>query len=564
LPAFLLVVAAMGIASCQEVPPAPQPADLVIRSAKIATIDTQNPRAQALAVRGDRIVAVGIDSEIEPFIEDGKTLVIDAGGRFVVPGFNDAHNHFRGLDLDYVDLRYVADPAEVARRVEARVDGAKSGELIRGGRWDHELFPDSRWPTKELLDPVSPDNPVVLSRVDGHSVLVNSYVLRQSGITRDTPEPPGGQIVRDPVTGDPTGIFKEAARRLLDTSGVEVEKTPEEEEARRLESWKKAFEMASRLGVTSLQLAGSDLEVYEMFDLFRTQGRLTLRVSLNGELPENEEDLNQYMKMIDRYPREDDWIRFGYLKGYIDGTLSSATALLFEPFTDEPDKTGLPQMSYEELEQRVVAADRRGFQIGIHAIGDRANHWVLNAYEKAIEVNPPRERRHRIEHASILRLDDIPRFAELDVIASTQAVFVSTDNFYAEKRLGRERSKGVYAWRRLLDEGAHVAFSTDYPVEPLDPREGLYAAVTRKNRKGMPESGWFPDQRLELEEAIRLYTLEPAYAEFMEDRKGMLRAGYLADIVIFDRDLTNIPPEEILSAQVDYTIVGGRIVFQSK
>jgi predicted amidohydrolase YtcJ len=400
--------------------------------------------------------------------------------------------------------------------------------------------------------------------VDGHSTLVNSYVLRQSGITRDTPDPPGGQVVRDPVTGDPTGILKEAARNLIDIDGAEVERTPEEKEVRRLESWRKAFEMASRLGVTTVQLAGSDREVYEMFDYFRAQGRPTLRVYLNGELPENEEDLDQYDALLDRYPREGDWNRFGYLKGYIDGTLSSATALLFEPFTDEPDKTGLPQMSYEELERRVLAADRRGFQIGIHAIGDKANHWVLDAYAKAEEVDPPRERRHRIEHASILRLDDIPRFAEVGVIASTQAVFVRTDNLYAEKRLGPERSKGVYAWRRLLDEGVHVAFGTDYPVEPLDPREGLYAALTRKNRRGMPESGWFPDQTLELEEAIRLYTLEPAYAEFMEDRKGMLRVGYLADIVVFDRDLTNIPPEEILSAQVDYTIVGGRIVFQRK
>jgi predicted amidohydrolase YtcJ len=345
---------------------------------------------------------------------------------------------------------------------------------------------------------------------------------------------------------------------------VEVERTPEEEAARRLESWQKAFEMAASLGVTTVQLAGSDREVFETFDHFRAQGKSTLRVYLNGKLPENDQDLDQYLELADRYSREDDWIRFGYLKGYIDGTLSSATALLFEPFTDEPDKSGLPQMSYEELERRVLAADRRGFQIGIHAIGDKANHWVLNAYAKAVETNPPRERRHRIEHASILHSEDIPRFAELGVIASTQAVFVSTDNLYAEKRLGRERSKGVYAWRRLLDAGAHVAFSTDYPVEPLDPREGLYSAVTRKNRKGMPGGGWFPDQILKLEEAVRLYTWESAYAEFMEDRKGMLRTGYLADIVIFDRDLTNVPPEEILTAQIYYTIVGGRIVFQNK
>jgi len=341
-----------------------------------------------------------------------------------------------------------------------------------------------------------------------------------------------------------------------------VERSPEEERARDLESWSKAFEMAASHGVTTVQLAGSNPEVLEMLERFRSREELTLRIYLNGVLPEKEEELRQYTELARRYPREDDWIRFGYLKAYVDGTLSSSTALLFEPFSDEPDKSGLPQMPYEELERRVISADQRGFQIGIHAIGDKGNHWVLNAYEKAIEVNGPRERRHRIEHASILSLDDIPRFARLGAIASTQAVFVRTDSAYAEKRLGHERCKGVYPWRRLLDAGAHVAFGTDYPVEPLDPREGLYAAVTRKNRKGWPESGWFPDQKLHMEEAIRLYTFEPAYAEHMEDRKGMLRIGYLADLVIWDRDLLTVPPEDILDAQADITFVGGKVVYR--
>jgi predicted amidohydrolase YtcJ len=513
-------------------------------------------------VKDGIIVDLGSDDDIERYVREGTTQVIDARSRLVIPGINDAHTHFRGVDLDYVDLRYITDPGEITRRVEARITDAQPGELIQGGRWDHELFPGAEWPTKDLLDSVSPENPVVLNRVDGHSVLVNSYVIRQSGINRDTPDPPGGQIVKDPETGEPTGIFKEAARGLLDTRGTPIERVPEEEQARRLESWRKAFEMAASLGVTTVQLAGSDSEVLEMLDHFRRRNELTLRVYLNGKLTENEDELRSYLELAPRYPREEDWIRFGYLKGYIDGTLSSATALLFEPFSDEPDKTGLPQMSYEELEKRVVAADKAGFQIGIHAIGDKGNHWVLNAYERAMELNGKRERRHRIEHASILSTDDIPRFGRLGVIASTQAVFVRTDNLYAEKRLGYERSRGVYAWRRLLDTGAHVAFGTDYPVEPLDPREGLYAAVTRKNRQGLPESGWFPDQILDLEQAIRLYTWEPAYAEFMEDRKGMLKEGYLADLVVYDRDLLNVAPEEILEARVVTTIVGGKIVYQ--
>jgi len=562
---ILVLVAAAAISSGACDRPArvdESTADLVIRNAKIVTIDSERPRAQAIAVEGERILGIGTDSDIESFIDVGTTRVIDARGRLVIPGFNDAHNHFGGVDLEYVDLRYITDPREMARRVQERIAGAKPGELIRGGNWDHELFADKRWPTKELLDPISPDNPVVLSRIDGHSVLANSHVIRHSGITRDTPDPPGGQIVRDPESGEPTGIFKEAARRLLDTRGAVIERTPEEEQARRLESWKRAFEMAASLGVTTVQLAGFDPEVLEMLEYFKAEGKLTVRVYLSGKLPATDEELGACIELARRYPREDDWVRFGYLKGFIDGTLSSSTALLFEPFSDEPDKTGLPQMSYEELERRIVAADGQGLQIGIHAIGDRANHWVLNAYEKATKENKERERRHRIEHASILRMGDIPRFAELGVIASTQAVFVRTDNLYAEKRLGYERSRGVYPWRRLLEAGAHVAFGTDYPVEPLDPREGLYAAVTRKNRKGLPASGWFPDQVLDMEEAIRLYTQEPAFAEFMENRKGMLRKGYLADLVIYDRDLLTIAPEEILTSRVDYTIIGGRVVYR--
>jgi hypothetical protein len=250
------------------------------------------------------------------------------------------------------------------------------------------------------------------------------------------------------------------------------------------------------------------------------------------------------------------------LKGFIDGTLGSGTMLVFEPFLDAPDKTGLPQMSYEELERAVVASDKWGFQIGIHAIGDKANNWILNAYEKAQQVNGKRDSRHRSEHAQILRLDDIPRFAQLGVIASMQPTHCITDKRFAEKRIGRERCKGAYAWRRLLDAGAKIAFGSDYSVEPLDPVEGLYAAVTRKDRAGEPGEGWFPDQKLTLEEAIKLYTLDSAYAEFMENRKGMLKKGYLADAVIFDQDLFKMAPDDLMKAKVDTTIVGGKVIYK--
>jgi hypothetical protein len=278
-------------------------------------------------------------------------------------------------------------------------------------------------------------------------------------------------------------------------------------------------------------------------------------------LPAEEEKLQEYVELQKKYPLEDNWIRFGFLKGHIDGTLGSGTMMVFEPFEDEPDKTGLPQMPYEELERRIVAADKMGFQIAIHAIGPKANRWVLNAFEKAQQVNGKRDSRNRSEHAQILTLEDIPRFAGLGVIASMQPTHCITDKRFAEKRIGYERCKGAYAWRRLLDAGAKIAFGTDYSVEPLDPLEGLYASVTRKDRAGEPGPGWFADQILTMEEAIELYTLGSAYAEFMEDRKGMIRQGYLADIVIYDRDLMTIPPQEIMKARVDYTVVGGKIVY---
>lgn len=557
--AFLTVVFLVFIIGGCSKPYEGPPADLVIKNAKIVTIDKGNPRAQAVAVIGEFIIAVTSDRKIEQYIEEGTTKVIDAKGRLLIPGFNDAHCHFNGINPDYIDLRYITDPNIITERVKEKVAQTKPGELIRGGRWEHEMFTNKQWPTKELIDPVSPNNPVALSRADGHSVLVNSYIIKNSGITKDTPDPFGGEIQKDPITGEPTGIFKESAKGLLKYGAVRVKRTPEEEKEQLMRSWQAAFDMAARLGVTTVQLPPGSFEMYQKF---RDMGKLTLRVYVGQPLPSDEPRLQDYVELFKKYSREDNWIRFGILKGFIDGTLGSATMLVFEPFEDEPDKTGLPQMPYEELERRVVAADKMGFQVAIHAIGTKANHWVLNAYEKARQVNGKRDSRHRIEHAQVLILDDIPRFAELDVIASMQPTHCITDKRFAEKRIGYERCKGAYAWRSLLDTGAIIAFGTDYSVEPLDPLEGLYAGVTRKDRAGEPGPGWFPDQILTMEETIELYTLGSAYAEFMEERKGMIKTGYLADIVIYNNDLMTIPHDQIMSSKVDYTIVGGKVVYK--
>jgi predicted amidohydrolase YtcJ len=538
-----------------------QKADLVIINGKILTIDKDNPIAEAVAIKGEEIIAVGKTSEISLLIEKCCTKVIDASGRLVIPGFNDAHVHFGPLDPDYVELRYTNDPSVITQKVKDQVEKSRPGELIRGGHWEHEMFIDKKWPAKELIDKVSPNNPVMLSRADGHSVLVNSYILKASKITKDTPDPFGGVIQKDPVTGEPTGILKENAAELIITGEVKPSRTEAEEASRQWKGYLLALKEARELGVTSVQVPGAaDFTAYEKL---QNDGELTCRIDIGRSLTADTAILEKYLKLEKRYPREANWIRFGYLKGFMDGTIGSGTALMFEPFTDNPSSSGLALVPYEEMEKMVINADKLGFQIGIHAIGDKGNNWVLNAYEKAEQVNGKRESRHRIEHAQTLQQSDIPRFATLKVIASMQPTHCISDKKFCEKRIGTERSKGAYAWKSLADAGAILAFGTDYQVEPLNPMEGLYAAVTRKDRLGEKGDGWHPEQKIKMEEAIKYYTLGSAYSQFMENRKGMIRNGFLADIVILDSDIMTIPENEIMKTKIDYTITGGKVVYAS-
>jgi predicted amidohydrolase YtcJ len=551
------IISMILISSCQP----KEKADLVIINGKVLTINQENPSAEAIAVKGETIIAVGSVSRIRSYIDEGKTEVIDATGRLVIPGFNDAHVHFGPLDPDYIELRYTTDPSVITEKVKAQVARVKPGELIRGGHWEHEMFTDRKWPSKELIDKVSPDNPVILSRADGHSVLVNSFVLKKSGITKNTPNPFGGEIQKDPVTGEPTGILKETAENLIKTGEVKSERTPEEEEARTWKGYLLALKEAREYGVTSLQIPGkADFAAYEKL---QKEGQLTCRIDMGEFLTSDSSALEKFITEKQKYPRDSDWIRFGYLKAFMDGTIGSGTALMFKPFADNPESSGLAMMPYEEFEKMVIKADKMGFQTGVHAIGDKANFWVLNAYEKAQQVDGKRDSRHRIEHAQTLQESDIPRFAQLGVIASMQPTHCITDKRFYEKRVGLERCKEAYAWRSLLNTGAMLAFGTDYPVEPLNPMEGLYAAVTRKDRHGEEGEGWFPEQKLTMEEAIKYYTWGSAYAQFMENRKGMIKPGYLADIVITDKDLLTIPENEIMKTKVDYTIVGGKVVYAS-
>ena len=534
--------------------------DLIILGAKVLTQDPAHPRAQAIAVSGERIVAVGTDEALRPAI-GRATRVIEARGALVTPGFNDAHLHFLdgGFVLTILDLREMSDPAAVAARVAEAARATPDGEWILGSGWNQERFPGQAWPTRECLDAVAPRHPVALYRVDGHTLWVNALALEKGGIDRDTPDPSGGRIVRDPRSGEPTGLLQESA-----VLGVPVPRLEEGEGARLPEAWReqaleRALAQARIFGVTSVQhLVGQA----ELFERFRRQGRLTCRVTFSMPLPEDEAAYRELEALRQRFRRDDPWLRFGFLKGFADGTLGSSTACLFDPWADDPTSSGLAQMPYPELARRILAADRRGFQVGIHAIGDRAVRWVLDACEEAQGQNGPAPRRHRVEHAQLVSDEDFPRFARLGIIASMQPSHCRSDQATALKKLGPARCRNAYAWRKLRGAGAKLAFGTDWPVEPLNPLEGIQAAVTRRGPGERSGDGFFPAERLSREEALSLYTQGSAYAEWMDEHKGSVVPGMLADLVIWERDLLQVPADEIDRVRANCTLVGGRIVHE--
>jgi len=529
-------------------------ADLVIKNAKVFTANDAGPWAEAVACKSGKIIAVGTERDIAKFAGPA-TKVLDVQGRLVIPGLIDAHTHFSsgGRSLISLSFRGVNTIAKVQEMVAAKIKELAPGTLVSGNEYDHTLFPGGNWPAKADLDKVSPDNPVVIRRVDGHSIWVNSLALKRSGITSDTKDPFGGEIFRDPKTGEPTGILTEAATGMIRVGGGEVKSTPEQDILRGLEH-------AARLGLTGVH-TDSDLTEIELYNKLKAEGRLSLRVY--AWLPV--EGLDSYIRKGIHQGQGDDMVRVGFQKVFIDGTLGSGTALMFAPFSDEPGKSGLPQMPEAELDALFEKAQAKGYQTGTHAIGDKGVNWVLNAVERARKKFGTKDLRHRIEHAQIIVPADVPRFKELGVIASMQPTHCTTDMRFCAQRVGQERSKSAYIWRTLLDNGAKIAFGSDWPVEPLDPMRGLYSAVTRKNIEGdFPEGGWFPEQRLTMEEAIKLFTSGSSYASFEEDIKGTLEPDKLADMVVLTKDLFTIAPREILTTEAAYTILGGRIVFEKK
>jgi hypothetical protein len=534
----------------------PCAADLVIINGRLFNTPLIGERAGALAIIRDRIAFVGANDDIRDWVGK-KTQVIDARGNTVLPGFIDSHVHFSagGFELSSIQLRDASTPDEFVRRITEYARKIPQGEWIRGGRWNHELWDASPLPRKEWIDGGTPYNPVLVSRYDGHMCLANSVALKLAGITRETISPPGGSIEKDP-DGKPTGILKDEAIILAQRI---VPEPTEEQLIRRI---KVALLEARRFGITGIHDNAGPAE----FALYQKQyehGELTCRIYCL--MP-----IRDWKSLVDsgvRAPFGNDWVRIGALKGFADGSLGSSTALFFEPYADNPQNSGLPgrQMIPEgNMLKMIVEADKAGLQICIHAIGDKANSMVLDMYEVAVKTNggTAEKRRFRIEHAQHLQRSDISRFASLGVIASMQPYHLVDDGSWAEKRIGCERCRTTYAFRSLLDNGVRLAFGSDWTVAPLNPLLGINAAITRQTSDGKNPSGWFPEEKITLEQAITAYTLGSAHAEFAENEKGSLTVGKLADIVILDVDLYSTPHESLKEARVLSTIIGGKVVYQ--
>ncbi len=536
-------------------------ADIVLRNGKIFVADTRNTIVSSAAVRDGKMIAIGTDAEIAPLAGAG-TRIIDLRGQLVTPGMNDAHLHFAngGVGMLDVDLLNTTSLAEIERRVHAAALKAAPGEWITGGGWDQTRLPASElgrdgWPTKAILDRAAGDHPVYLSRVDGHTGWTNTRALQLAGITSATKDPMGGAIVRDPATHDATGILKENA------NGIVTKLIPAVTTDKLQRGIAAALQAAASTGVTSIQTSVDPADV-RVFQALRDSAKLSVRVY--GWVPLNRPNIESFKRLGMRAPFGDSWLRLGLMKAYADGTLGSRTAYMLEPFSDDASTRGIARIAPATLDSLVALADANGLQVAIHAIGDAANRMALDAIERAENANGRRDARHRIEHAQVVDQADIPRFKQLGVIASMQPTHATSDMRWVETRIGRERAEeGAYAWRKLLDAGAHVIFGTDFDVEPIQPVQGLYSAVTRMSRDkpGTPAGGWLPSQKLTREEAIRLYSAASAYGEFQEDVKGTLEPGRFADFVIWDHDLLTIPAEQILQTKPVLTVVGGRVVY---
>ena len=541
-----------GFSSAQSKPSA----DLIITNAKVWTVDKSLPMGQAVAVLGERIVAVGSNIEVEAW-RGPRTRVLDAGGKLLLPGFNDAHVHFvsGGQQLDNVQLKDAASPQEFARLIGERAKVTPHGEWILGGNWDETKWNPPNMPTKELIDAITPDTPVFVSRYDGHMGLANSVALRLAGITAGTPDPPGGTIVRD-AQGNPTGALKDAA-----TAYIEKVILPLSHE-QRLKVVKRAMAYAASVGVTSVQHMDASYEDIAVYAELLQRGELSTRIYAAPLITH----VDDQAKLGIRHAFGGPYLRIGAVKAFADGSLGSGTAYFYEPFLNQGNNRGLLSDEMHPISlmrDRYIRADAAGLQICTHAIGDEGISTILDLYADVIKAHGETDRRLRIEHAQHMAAKDFERFAELQVIASVQPYHAIDDGRFAESHIGHDRASRTYAFRTFLDHGVRLAFGTDWEVAPLNPLLTVYAAVTRATLDGKNPNGWFPEQKLSVAEAIEAYTLGSAYAEFQEGEKGSITPGKLADMVLLSGDIFSIAPEKIRDVRVLQTFLGGRLVFDA-
>jgi predicted amidohydrolase YtcJ len=550
--ALLLSLPMLLNASSSAVPSAQDAPDMIFVNGDIYTQSTP-ARAQAMAVRDGHILAVGTNEEIRK-LKQSRTEVVDLGGNFVMPGFNDAHVHLAAGGREHleVDLAGVKSPAEMQQRIAAYAKTSPPGDWIIGRGWDHTLWASKTLPTRQDIDSVTGDHPAIFVRVDGHIGVANTAALQAAGILAKTPDPEGGRIDRD-SDGNATGILRETAKDSM------LSRVPRPSIAQRRKGVELAMAEAARAGITSVQ-DNSDWEDFLVYEELEKEGKLTVRIS---EWLMFNQSLSLLQRHRAQHPANDLMLHSAMLKGFMDGSLGSRTAALLAPYADDPGNTGLPQYDQSTLNRMAVERSEAGFQLGFHAIGDRAAQMALDAFSAVVrearENHRERDFRFRIEHDQIIDPGQIPQYRRLGVIASVQPNHLLTDMNWAVERVGEKRARASYPWKDFLENGVRVAFGTDYPVEPIAPFRGVYSAVTRANEAG--NKSYFPEQKLTIEQALAAYTTGSAYAQFAEKEKGTLAPGMLADFVVLDRDLTKVAPPEILKTQVLQTVVGGRTVY---
>ncbi len=524
---------------------------LLLLNGRVYTMDSALPRAEAVAIYGSRILAVGEAGDLRNVAENEGWQVFDLGGKTILPGLIDCHLHFLwyALGSTRVQLEGAHSLQATLTRVTRHIQQTQPGEWVLGWGWNHAQWQDPKWPCKEDLDRVAPTNPVALTKKDGHVVWANSLALQIAGIGEETPDPPGGRIDRDEDTGQPTGILKEEAMYLV------YDAAPLPAPEIRQEALHKAIGEAQRLGLTGIHDCDGSESLSDYQELL-SRGKLGLRVFMM--IPR--ENLDEVIKVGLRGGFGNEYLRLGNLKIFADGTLGSQTGEMLEPFIGQPQNLGIAAISQQELEELVERASGAGIACSIHAIGDRANRRVLDAFARQREKGGGIGLRHRMEHVQLLNPTDIPRFKALDIIASMQPIHATSDMVLADEYWG-ERARWGYAWKSLLNAGARLAFGSDAPVESLDPLVGIHAAITRQRADGEPQGGWYPEERISVAEAVHSYTLGAAYASGEEEEKGSITTGKLADLVVLSQDIFEISPTEILNTHVVATIFDGKIVY---